>query len=175
MSVTHVSPPLDLMKWIDDHRHELKPPVGNRLIWKDGEFICMVVGGPNRRTDYHFEEGPEFFYQIEGDMLLKIMEDGRPRDVHIREGEVFLLPPRVPHSPQRFENTVGLVIERKRMEGEKDGLMWFCQQCDHLLYEEYFVLTDIETQFGAIFERFYGDGEKRTCDRCGFLNPAPES
>lgn len=175
MSEKHISPPLNFMKWIDDHRHELKPPVGNRVIWKNGEFICMVVGGPNRRTDYHFEEGPEFFYQIEGDMLLKIMEDGRPRDVQIREGEVFLLPPRVPHSPQRFKNTIGLVIERKRVEGEKDGLMWFCQQCNHLLYEEYFVLTDIETQFGAIFERFYGDRQKRTCDRCGFLNPAPES
>lgn len=175
MSETHLSPPLDFMKWIDDHRHELKPPVGNRVIWKDGDFICMVVGGPNRRTDYHYEEGPEFFFQVEGDMMLKVMENGSPRDIKIREGQVFLLPPRVPHSPQRFENTVGLVIERKRTEGEKDGLMWFCEQCNHLLFEEYFTLTDIETQFGAIFEKFYGDLAKRTCDECGFLNPAPDS
>ncbi len=165
--------PLDFKQWIEDHRNELKPPVGNRVIWQNGEFICMVVGGPNSRTDYHFEEGPEFFYQIEGDMLLKIMDDGHPRDISIRQGEIFLLPPRVPHSPQRFENTIGLVIERQRMSGEKDGLLWYCQECDHLLYEEYFVLTNIETQFQAVFEKFYGDEEKRTCAQCGFLNPTP--
>lgn len=172
MSTRFPSPPLNFRKWIEEHRHELKPPVGNRVIWKDGEFICMVVGGPNRRTDYHFEEGPEFFYQIEGDMLLKVMQGGKPQDIDIREGDVFLLPPRVPHSPQRFENTIGLVIERQRQKGEQDGLMWFCQQCNNLLYEEYFVLTDIETQFPAVFQRFYGDTEKRTCSGCGFLNPA---
>jgi len=133
----------------------------------------MVVGGPNSRTDYHYDEGPEFFYQVEGDMLLKVMEDGQPRDITIREGEIFLLPPRVPHSPQRFQNTVGLVIERKRLENENDGLMWFCEKCNHLLYEEYFVLTDIETQFGAVFEKFYGSEERRTCSSCGLLNPCP--
>lgn len=173
MSAQSITPPLNFRKWIEEHRNELKPPVGNRVIWRDGEFICMVVGGPNRRTDYHFEEGPEFFFQIEGDMVLKVMQNGEPSDIKIREGEIFLLPARVPHSPQRFENTVGLVIERQRMEGEEDGLMWFCQQCSNLLYEEYFVLTDIETQFPAVFERFYGDTEKRTCSKCGFVNPAP--
>lgn len=173
MSAESLSPPLNFMKWIEDHRDQLKPPVGNKVIWRDGEFICMVVGGPNRRTDYHYEEGPEFFYQIEGDMVLKVMQDGEAKDIKIHEGEIFLLPPRVPHSPQRFKNTVGLVIERQRMEGEEDGLLWFCQQCNNLLYEEYFVLTDIETQFPAVFERFYGDIELRTCSKCGFVNPAP--
>ena len=166
-------PPLNFRRWIDENRALLKPPVGNKVIWKEGDFICMVVGGPNSRTDYHFEEGPEFFYQVEGDMLLKVMEGGSPRDITIKEGEIFLLPPRVPHSPQRFANTVGLVIERQRMAGEKDGLLWYCQECHHLLYEEYFVLTDIETQFHAVFDRFYGDEDKRTCSHCGFLNPAP--
>lgn len=173
MSAQSITPPFNFRKWIEEHRRELKPPVGNRVIWRDGEFICMVVGGPNQRTDYHFEEGPEFFFQIEGDMVLKVMQNGKPEDIKIREGEIFLLPARVPHSPQRFENTVGLVIERQRMEGEKDGLMWFCQQCNKLLYEEYFVLTDIETQFPTVFERFYGDIEKRTCSNCGFVNPIP--
>lgn len=173
MTSSALLPPIDFRKWIEYHRHELKPPVGNRVIWKDGDFICMVVGGPNQRTDYHYEEGPEFFYQIEGDMTLKVMEDGQVIDITIREGEIFLLPPRVPHSPQRHANTVGLVIERQRIDGEKDGLLWYCEECNHLLYEEYFVLTDIETQFGAVFERFYGDTEKRTCDQCGHLNPTP--
>ena len=175
MNHANILPPFNFKQWIDEHRHELKPPVGNRVIWRDGDFICMVVGGPNQRTDYHHDEGPEFFYQVEGDMTLKIMDEGVPRDIHIREGDVFLLPPRVPHSPQRYENTVGLVIERKRVEGELDGLLWFCEQCNHLLYEEYFELVDIEKQFHSVFQRFYGDLEKRTCDHCGHVNPAPAS
>jgi 3-hydroxyanthranilate 3,4-dioxygenase len=165
--------PINFQRWIDDNRHLLKPPVGNKVIWKDEEFICMVVGGPNQRTDFHYDEGPEFFYQVEGDMLLKLEEAGEIRDVPIKEGEIFLLPPRVPHSPQRFENTVGLVIERVRLEGELDGLMWFCEKCNTKLYEEYFELVDIETQFTPVFEKFYRDTEKRSCDQCGHLNPAP--
>ena len=172
---TTILPPINFMKWIEEHRHELKPPVGNRVIWRDAEFICMVVGGPNQRTDYHYDEGPEFFYQIEGDMCLKIQDEGEAKDIIIREGEIFLLPPRVPHSPQRFENTVGLVIERERFDGELDGLMWYCEKCNTQLYEEYFQLENIETQFHAVFESFYGDTDKRTCSSCGHLNPTPAS
>ena len=165
--------PFNFQAWIEEHRHLLKPPVGNKVIWRDGAFICMVVGGPNQRTDFHVEDGPEFFYQVEGAMVLRVVEDGQIRDITIAEGEIFLLPPRVPHSPQRFENTVGLVIERQRNPGERDGLQWYCEQCGKLLYEEFFVLEDIETQFAPVFERFYGDETKRTCGRCGHLNPAP--
>ena len=165
--------PFNFQAWIEEHRHLLKPPVGNKVIWRDGAFICMVVGGPNQRTDFHVEDGPEFFYQVEGDMVLRVVEDGQHRDITIAEGEIFLLPPRVPHSPQRFEHTVGLVIERQRNPGERDGLQWYCEQCGNLLYEEFFVLEDIETQFAPVFERFYGDEHKRTCGHCGHLNPAP--
>ena len=165
----NVPSPLNFRQWIEDNRHLLKPPVGNKQVWKDQDFIVMVVGGPNSRTDYHYDEGAEFFYQVEGDMLLKTMQDGKPVDIPIREGEIFLLPPRVPHLPQRFENTVGLVIERQRQPGEKDGLMWFCERCNHKLYEEYFQLEDIETQFPPVFKKFYGSEEHRTCDECGHL------
>ena len=108
--------PINFKKWIDEHRHLLKPPVGNQQVWEDREFIVMVVGGPNSRTDFHINEGEEFFYQVEGDINLRVIEDGKPTDLPIREGEIFLLPPRVPHSPQRPAGTVGLVIERKRSE-----------------------------------------------------------
>ena len=165
------SMPIDFKQWIEDNRHLLKPPVGNKMIWSDEDFIVMVVGGPNERTDYHYDEGPEFFYQVEGDMLLKIMEDGKPKDIHIREGEIFLLPPKVPHSPQRFANTVGLVIERKRLPGEKDGLLWFCPKCNTKVYEEYFELKNIEKDFPPVFERFFGSEENRTCPECGHLHP----
>lgn len=163
-------PPINFKQWIDEHRHLLKPPVGNKCIY-DGDFIVMVVGGPNQRTDYHYDEGPEFFHQLEGDMVLKVMEESGPRDIPIREGEIFMLPPRVPHSPQRFENTVGLVLERKRLKHEKDGLMWYCPNCHHKLYEEYFTLENIETQFPPVFERFFSSEQHRTCNRCGTVHP----
>jgi 3-hydroxyanthranilate 3,4-dioxygenase len=160
-------------QWIDEHRHLLKPPVGNKLVFPDAELIVMVVGGPNSRKDYHVDEGEEFFYQLEGDMLLKTMVDGEPVDLPIREGDIFLLPSRVPHSPQRFANTVGLVIERKRRPEERDGLQWYCEACHALLYEEYFLLQDIEKDFPPVFDRFFGSRELRTCKRCGAVMEKP--
>jgi len=164
--------PFNFQRWIDENRHLLKPPVGNKCV-VDGDFIVMVVGGPNARTDYHWDEGPEFFYQLEGEMVLKVQEDGRARDIPIRAGEVFYLPPRTPHSPQRMPNSIGLVIERKRLPHEKDGLLWFCERCNHKLYEEFFTLENIETDFPAVFERFYRSLDARTCKACGHVNPAP--
>ena len=166
-------PPLNLQRWIEDNRHLLKPPVGNKCI-VDGDFIIMIVGGPNARTDYHLDEGPEFFYQLEGEMVLKVQDDGVARDIPIHAGELFYLPPRVPHSPQRMEASIGLVIERKRLPHEKDGLQWYCENCNHKLYEEFFLLDSIEHDFPPVFNRFYGSKEARTCDQCGHLNPAPE-
>lgn len=165
-------PPLDFARWIEEHRHLLKPPVGNKCIY-DGDFIVMVVGGPNQRTDYHREEGPEFFYQLEGEMVLKVQEHGKVRDIPIRAGEVFYLPPGVPHSPQRGPDSVGLVVERKRLPHEQDSLIWYCEQCNAQLYIESFVLNNVEQDFLAVFERFYRSRELRTCKSCGNLNPAP--
>jgi len=162
--------PLNFKKWIEENRHLLKPPVGNKMIWKDRDFIAMVVGGPNARTDFHYNEGGEFFHQLEGDITLKIVDKaGKVRDIPIREGEIYLLPPCTPHSPQRPANTVGLVIEKERRENEKDGLLWFCQKCGEKVYEEYFHLTNIETQFGAVFDRYYAG--KNICGSCGHSNP----
>jgi 3-hydroxyanthranilate 3,4-dioxygenase len=168
----HLPDPLTLRHWIDEHRHLLKPPVGNKCIY-DGDFIVMIVGGPNSRTDYHVEEGPEFFYQLEGEMVLRIQENGMRRDISIKAGEIYLLPARVPHSPQRMADSVGLVIERKRNPVELDGLLWFCEQCNHPLYAEHFPLHDIEKDFFTVFERFYRSVERRTCAACGSLHPAP--
>ena len=160
--------PINFSKWIEEHRHLLEPPVGNKLVWADREFIVMVVGGPNRRKDYHINQGEEFFHQIEGDIVLRVLEpDGRPRDIPIRQGEIFLLPPNTPHSPQRPANTVGLVIERKRRPEEKDTFRWVCDDCHTLLYEESFHLTDIVKQLPPVFDRFYGDPQHTTCRRCG--------
>ena len=161
--------PFNLQGWVDEHRQLLKPPVGNQQVYKgNDDYIVMVVGGPNGRKDYHWEEGEELFYQIEGDITLKIInEKGEPEDIPIREGEMFLLPPHIPHSPQRPANTIGLVIERYRKPGEKDKLMWFCENCNNKLHEASFALEDITTQIKAAIEEFMASEELRTCDNCG--------
>lgn len=160
-------PPFNFKKWIDENRHLLKPPVGNKEVYKDHRFIVMVVGGPNSRTDYHINEGEEFFYQIEGDMNLRILEQGKPKDIPIREGEIFLLHAKVPHCPQRPANTVGLVIEHKRHPGEMDGFRWMCPNCNEMLYEEFVEMTNIETQMPPIFDRFFSNPANCTCKKCG--------
>jgi 3-hydroxyanthranilate 3,4-dioxygenase len=160
-------PPFNLRDWIAANRDALKPPVCNRELYVGSEFIVMVVGGPNARKDYHHDVGPELFHQVEGDMLLKTMQDGRPVDIAIREGDIFLLPPGVPHSPQRFADTVGLVVERQRKPDELDGFMWFCEQCNHKLYERFVHVADIVADLPPIFEGFWSDEAARTCERCG--------
>ena len=163
---------INFKQWIEDNRHLLKPPVANKAIVHE-DFIVMVVGGPNNRKDYHYNETPEFFYQIEGDMILKIQENGEQRDIEIKEGEIFYLPPSVPHSPQRFANTVGLVIEQKRADKMKDGLEWYCENCNHKLHHEPFLLQNIEVDLPVMFEKFYSNEELRTCDSCGHIMEAP--
>ncbi len=161
----------NFQKWIDEHRDQLRPPVCNQQVFEEDDFIVMVVGGPNARDDYHIDEGPEFFYQLEGRMQLRTIQDGARVDIEIDEGEILLLPPRVPHSPQRFENSIGLVIERKRLPHELDGFQWYCDNCDALLYEEYVHLTDIVGQLPPIFERFYASEDNRRCEHCGTVKP----
>ncbi len=164
---------VNFKQWIDENRDFLKPPVCNKVVYEDGEFIVMVVGGPNSRKDYHYNETPEFFYQVEGDIVLKIINDGQFEDVEIKEGEVYLLPSGVPHSPQRFENTVGLVIEQKRPDGMLDALEWYCEKCANPLYRESFSMENIMTQMPAIFDKFYGSSDKCTCSECGHVMAAP--
>ncbi len=167
--------PVNLKKWIDEHRHLLKPPVGNKQIWDNGEYIVMVVGGSNNRKDYHYNETPEFFYQIEGSMVLKIINNKEEMvDVEINEGEIYLLPAKVPHSPQRKENTVGLVIEYPRSKGMSDALEWYCENCGNLLYREKFTLNNIETDMPEIFDTYYSDKKKCTCSNCGTIMEAPK-
>ena len=165
--------PLNFKKWIDENRHLLKPPIGNKVVYKDMDFIIMAVGGPNSRKDYHFNEGEEFYYQLEGDIEVGIQEDGKAKTIPIKEGEIFLLPKRVPHSPRRGPNTVGLVVEYTKRHGEKDGLQWYCEKCNNKLYDEYFPLTNIMTQFQEVFDRFYGNKEFRTCKKCGTVMDPP--
>jgi 3-hydroxyanthranilate 3,4-dioxygenase len=163
----------NLKAWIEEHRHLLKPPVGNKMVWQDTEFLVMIVGGPNARKDYNVEDGEEFFYQIEGDITVKILEDGKPRDIVIREGDVFLLPAGVPHSPQRPAGTVGMVVERMRKPQERDHLRWFCEKCGEVLHDASFHCRDLGTELKPIIENFFDDEAKRTCRKCGTVMQPP--
>ncbi len=170
-----LNPVYNLKEWIEANKDDLKPPVGNKLVYEDPDWIVMMVGGPNARKDYHYHHrGPEFFYQIKGDITLKIMEKDGPKDVVIREGEIFLMPRETIHSPQRPPNTVGLVLEAKAKHGEKDWLKWYCEECNSLLHEVQFDLKNIVTELPPIFEKFYSSEELRTCKKCGVVMEPPK-
>ena len=160
---------IDLAAWVEQHRDELQPPVGNARIFEDGDFIIMAVGGPNRRKDFHIDPGDELFLQLEGDIVLRVERDGALTDVAIRQGGMFLLPAGVPHSPQRPEGTIGLVVERKRTGTEQDGLRWYCDRCGEVIHETFFALTDITTQLRAAIEAWNADRALRTCGACGHV------
>ncbi len=163
-----IKQPFNLNKWIEENRHLLKPPVSNKNLYVEaGDFIVMIVGGPNARKDYHYNETEELFYQLEGDVNVRIQKNGKPIDVPLKQGDMFLLPPKIPHSPMRGENTIGLVIERVRKGNEKDGLLWFCEKCNNKLHESYFTLSNIENDFLSRFKEFYTSEDLRTCKKCG--------
>ena len=164
-----IQKPFNLNLWIEINRHLLKPPVGNKIIYIDsGDYIVMIVGGPNARKDYHYNETEELFFQLEGEITVFVQENGEKKAMKLSAGDMFLLPAKVPHSPNRSENSIGLVVERKRVGREiPDGLLWFCDNCNHKLYEVYFELKDIEKDFLGHFKHFYNSVELRTCKNCG--------
>jgi 3-hydroxyanthranilate 3,4-dioxygenase len=173
MALMQITAPLNLKSWVDENRHLLKPPVGNKLLFQNGGLIVMAVGGPNARKDFHHDPGEELFFQLEGSMVLRVVENGRIADITIREGELFLLPPEIPHSPQRPAGTVGIVVERRRGPDELDGFSWYCEHCGNRLFLERIAVRDIETELPAVFARFYSSLAHRTCGACGTVMAAP--
>ena len=167
--------PVNLKAWVEENRHLLKPPVGNKCIWQDENFIIMVVGGPNSRKDYHVNETGEFFYQIEGDIMLGIVhpDTKKPEEIIIREGEVFLLPPKVPHSPRRPANTVGLVVEYQRTPGMVDKLQWYSDDTHELVYEAEFKLENIAEDLKKIMAEFWSNEDLRRCKSTGSIIAPP--
>ncbi len=164
-----IKPPFNLPKWIEENRDSLKPPVGNKNLYRDaGDYIVMVVAGPNARKDYHYNETEELFYQLEGDIEISVQEDGQRKTFGLGPGDMYLHPAKIPHCPIRQEGSIGLVIERKRVGlSGKDGLLWFCDHCNHKLHEVYFPLNDIEKDFLGHFKDFYNSEALRTCSKCG--------
>ncbi len=164
-----ISVPFNLQKWIDENRDLLKPPVANKNLYvQSKDYIVMIVGGPNARKDYHYNETEELFYQLEGNAQVTIQENGEKKVMKLGPGDMFLLPAKTPHSPGRSKNSVGLVVERVRKGTDyKDGLLWYCDACNHKLHEVYFTLLDVEKDFLPHFKTFYNSETLRTCDNCG--------
>lgn len=161
--------PFNLFQWIEENRHLLQPPVGNKSLYVDAEdYIVMIVGGPNARKDYHYNETEELFFQLEGTITVAIQENGERKELQLNAGDMYLHPAKIPHSPIRSANSVGLVIERKRAgKGFTDGLLWFCEKCNHPLHHVYFELFDIEKDFLPHFNHYYANEHLRTCKKCG--------
>jgi 3-hydroxyanthranilate 3,4-dioxygenase len=169
-----IQKPFNFKKWIDEHRHLLKPPVMNQVVYKgNDDFMVMVVGGPNKRKDFHYNETEEFFYQLEGNIVVKIVENGKIVDIEINEGDIFLLPARTPHSPRRPANTVGLVMEVNRPKGMNDGFQWYCESCGNFLHEEKMPVTDIVKDLPIVMDNFYANKELCTCKKCGAVMEKP--
>jgi len=158
--------PLDLLAWIEQNRDNFRKPVGNKVIWEDGEFIAFVSGA-NSRNDFHVNPGDEIFFQIKGDVRVDLQIDGERVINPLREGQLLLVPAGVPHAPRRPAGTYGFIVERKRKPGELDGFRWHCEGCNTLLHTVEFQLEDIVAQFAAMLKDFDADVAARTCDRCG--------
>ena len=168
-----IQKPFNLLQWVKENRETLKPPVGNKNLYHDaGDYIVMIVAGPNARKDYHYNETEELFYQLEGQIEVHIQENGQKKTMSLGPGDMYLHPAKVPHSPVRRPDSIGLVIERKRKQlGVQDGLLWFCDTCNQKLYEVYFPLENIEKDFLKHFNHFYSREDLRTCDTCGTVMP----
>ncbi|XP_037321921.1 3-hydroxyanthranilate 3,4-dioxygenase isoform X2 [Pungitius pungitius] len=154
-------PLVNVRNWIAANENAFMPPVCNKLM-HFSQLIIMFVGGPNTRTDYHLEEGEELFYQVKGDMCLKVIENGKHKDVHIKEGQMFLLPARIPHSPQRQANTVGLVVERRRLQTETDCLRYYVGNTTNTLYEKWFYCENLGTQLVPLIKEFMASEQAKT-------------
>ncbi len=166
-TLTTVAAPINISRWVDEHRGELKPPVGNKYLYDGNDFFVMVIGGPNARNDFHVTNSEEYFYQLKGDIVVRIREGGAIKDVPVREGEAFFIPANVPHSPTRPPGTVGVVVERRRPPGETEHLQFYCESCGELVYDKEFDCKDIVKHFSQAMEEFWADETLSACKGCG--------
>lgn len=168
-SAQRVAPPINLMKWVEEARKagEFKPPVSNKYLYDGEDFFVMIIGGPNARNDFHMTNSEEYFYQLKGDIVVRVIEDGKIRDVVVREGETVFIPGNVPHSPTRPPDTLGMVVERRRPEGETEHMQFYCEECHELVHDLEFDCADIVDHFSRAMKEFWNDAELSTCKNCG--------
>lgn len=171
---TIVKPAIDLSDWIDAHRNEFKPPVSNQYLYDGRDFFVMVIKGPNARNDFHQVDSEEYFYQLKGDIKVRIHEGDKIVDYPVREGETFFIPPNVPHAPVRPPDTLGVVVERRRPAGEHEHVIFYCEKCGAVVEDIDFDCADIVQAFSQAMLDFWNDDARRTCKRCGTKVAKPE-
>lgn len=171
--MSRLQPPFSQRAWIEANLPRALGAIGNKEVFKGSDFIYQIIKGPNARNDFHLDPFDEIFFQIQGDIFVHVIDEGRERRIPVREGEVFLLPRGVYHSPRRPANTVGLVLERPRKADELDAIAWFCPACAGKLHEVQFWCDDIEKGLKSVIEAFNADPALRTCKRCGSVLPDP--
>ena len=164
---------INLMGWAKEHREEMVPPVGNKYLFSGQDFFVMLIAGPNARNDYHMTDSEEFFYQLKGDVSVRVRDAHGVRDVPLREGECLFIPAGVPHRPQRGPNTLGMVVERRRPPHETEHMIFYCDKCDALVYDKVFSCEDIVKHFRSAMEAFWADPTLSTCKSCGTRVPKP--
>jgi 3-hydroxyanthranilate 3,4-dioxygenase len=173
MTSAKIVPPFSLQAWIDEHLSRALGAIGNKEVFKNSDFIFQIIKGPNARNDFHIDPFDEIFYQLRGHIFLHVIEDGRERRLRIAEGELFILPKNIYHSPRRPPDSIGLVIERPRQESELDGVAWFCPSCTNRLHQVDFWCDDIERGLRDVIGAFNADEALRTCKSCGAVLPDP--
>ncbi len=152
---------------LEENREKFKPPVSNRYLYDGRDFFVMVIKGPNARNDFHLVDSEEYFYQLKGDIKVRVREGDRIVDHIVREGETFFIPPSVPHSPQRPPDTIGVVVERRRPPGEMEHVIFYCENCGALVEDIHFDCADIVQHFSQAMLDFWNDDPRRTCKKCG--------
>ncbi len=173
IAMTTPGPPFNLQAWIDATLPQSLGAIGNKEVFKNSDFIFQIIKGPNARNDFHLDPWDEIFFQLRGHIFVHVIEGGRERRFRINEGDVFLLPKHVYHSPRRPPGSIGLVIERPRASDELDGVAWFCPRCAARLHQVEFWCEDIEQRLREVIQAFNADEELRTCKTCGARLPDP--
>ena len=163
----------NLWNWVEENRDSFQPPVGNKVVWEDSQFTAMVIRGPNARRDFHIDPFDEIFYQVRGDIVVEYLNEQRNREeVVVAEGDLFLVPALVPHSPHRPAESWGLVVEIKRTPDQQESLLWLCDRCNAVVHEVTLYVADIEKQLKATIEAFDSTDSLRTCKACGYVQPS---
>jgi 3-hydroxyanthranilate 3,4-dioxygenase len=162
-----LQPAINLKEWIEKNRDSFRPPVGNKYLYQGRDFFVMVIAGPNARNDFHVVDSEEYFYQLKGDIKVRIRGGDKIIDHIVREGETFFIPPNVPHCPMRPPNTLGVVVERTRPPGELEHIVFYCEGCGALVEDIEFDCKDIVEHFRDTMEAFWKDDARRICKKCG--------
>ncbi|HTV19447.1 MAG TPA: hypothetical protein VMG12_12265 [Polyangiaceae bacterium] len=168
--------PVDVEGWV---RRSMaggmpKPLLNFEQFW-DGELLVRLFDGPTPkgRRDFHINTSAEFFYQLEGSMTCTLVEDGEFNTVTCQKGEMYWIPPLVPHLNQREAGSIGLVIHTQRAPGALHGMAWYCDRCGAQVHRvDYAYERELRDLLAPKLREFAADDQARTCKRCGTVMSA---